>query len=302
MRRRPFWIILFATIIAWLGYTMSEQDDYPLQLRVEWQGIDTARYVVTHSDTLLPVTVKSNCFQAIKHQRLAKQRPFVISAAGDTSIAVGQSLFDNICTQLNFDGTFAMYSSAQTLRLSVSKRQGRAFVPQLRNITLNFDDHAGLAGQPRIEPDTIWLYGSPASLAKINEIVTSPTTIDHIADSGYYVVNLDPIWKEYRDLRSSHDFIRVYLPVQRFAEVKLKVPVTFRSNSAQRVQLYPSHVEVTLWAPIDSYKQISSDYVTAVVDYQPSAEGRLPVLISQFPAQTRIKQVQPASVEYVIIK
>ena len=64
-RHRSFWIILVITAIVWLIATMSEHDDYPLQLHIEWVGYDTARHVVTHADTLLPLTIQSNCFLAI---------------------------------------------------------------------------------------------------------------------------------------------------------------------------------------------------------------------------------------------
>ena len=59
-RHRSFWIILVITAIIWLIVTMSEHNDYPLSVRVEWVGYDTARYVVTHADTLLPLTIRSN--------------------------------------------------------------------------------------------------------------------------------------------------------------------------------------------------------------------------------------------------
>ena len=95
-RHRSFWIILVITAIVWLVATMSEHGDYPLEIHVKWQGYDTTRFVVTQVDTLLPVTINSNCFLAIGRYRAAKRQPFTIMTSGDTVVKVNDALFNDI--------------------------------------------------------------------------------------------------------------------------------------------------------------------------------------------------------------
>ena len=76
-RRRSVWIILALTAIVWLMAVMSEHNDYPVNVRVKWAGIDTARYVVTYADTLLPVTINSNCFLAMSRYNAVRRKPYV---------------------------------------------------------------------------------------------------------------------------------------------------------------------------------------------------------------------------------
>lgn len=304
MRKHPFWIILLITTILWLCYSMSEEGDYKTQIPIQWTGIDTARYAVTYADSVLPVTIKSNCFQAIKRYFVLRQSYYSISVQGDTIINVAHPLFEDLTKQLNFVGISSMYSSKEVLRVEVDERIAKPFVPQLRGVEFNFDGQVGLSGEPRIEPDTVWLYGTASSLNKISQLSTAPTVLEHLSDSGYYTLTLDPVWKDYPDLRSSHDVIRIYLPVDQFTEIKLKVPVTLRSSSQLgRVRLYPEQVDVSLWVPRSDYNNISASQIEVVADYDAITNSQqIPVLVTRFPSNTRIKQVSPASIQYVIIK
>ena len=92
---------------------MSEHNDYPLEIRVEWQGYDTASYVVTSKDTLLPVTINSNCFKAISRYHTVKRQPFVITTAADTVVKVNDILFGDISQQLGFHGIHGFKSSVE---------------------------------------------------------------------------------------------------------------------------------------------------------------------------------------------
>lgn len=284
-----------------MGVSMSEVRDYQDQLQIMWTGVDTARYAITYSDSVLQITYKSDCFQAIKRHRQFLKSDFVISVQGDTTIRVGQSLFDLIASQYNIKDFTDVYSATETLRYAVSKRDSKAFVPKLRNVEFHFAEQLGVSGQPILEPDTVWLYGSPSSLARISDIYTAATIIDHISDSGYYAIPLEPVWKSYPDLSCSHDVLRLYVPVERFAEVVVKVPVEIRSNAPQgTLHLYPNQVEVTAWVTMDSYNKLDAADFQATVDFDISQSGqRLPVKLTRFPSQVRIKHVKPAELEYV---
>ena len=162
-RHRSFWIILVITAIVWLGVTMSEHNDYPLEVKVEWVGYDSARYVVTHADTLLPLTIRSNCFLAIGRYQTVKHQRYQISVTSDTVIKVGEALFEDLLNQFAFHGTHGVKSSTEKLSLSLVEQGSKGFVPQLRNVDFDFAEQCGLSGNPTIEPDTVWLYGNPSN-------------------------------------------------------------------------------------------------------------------------------------------
>lgn len=304
MRRHPFLISLCITAITWLLFTMSEHSDYPLELRVEWSGYDSARYAVVYADSVLPLMVNSDCFQAIDRHFSARNKSLVINVQGDTVIKVNSDLFSLISNQLMFKGSVSIRSKVDTIAFHVTERSSRAFVPQLRNVQFNFAPQYGLSGLPVMSPDTVWLYGDSLSLSKISDIFTAPDTINNIADSMSVALRLEPNWKDYRDIRSSAELVHIYLPVQRMAQLTLRVPVAFHGElGSRKVKLYPDHVNVTLWVPQQEYDNITSEHLHAVVEYDAATSSyELPVAVKNFPSCARIKQITPSTVQYVILQ
>lgn len=304
LKSRSFWTILLFTAVVWVIATMSEHSDYPLTLRVEWTGYDTARYVVTYADTALPLTITSNCFNAIARYRAVQREPYRISVVGDTSIRLSNAVLDDLLRQMGFTGCHGVSTPVEALQCRLSERQRKAFVPQLSGVEFHFADQYGLAGTPRLEPDTVWLYGDSASLAKVGCLATQPSEIYGIRDSGYCPLLLDTAWRRYSNLRCSHDTLRLFIPVERYVEKTISVPVTFRCSDQQvRVHLYPERVDVSLWVSKANYGKLYDDMVEAVAEYDPAApESVLPVRITRFPAFARVKQVSPSTLQYVIIK
>ncbi len=304
MKHRHFWTILVLTAIVWFVVAMSEHNDYPIDVRVEWTGVDTSRYLVTQADTVLPLVVTSNCFNAIDRYLAVRDKAFVIQVTGDTVVKVGKTLFEEIHQQLGFSGTHGVSSNLEVLRFATTERRSRAYVPQLRDVDFVFADQVGLSGEPTLQPDTVWLYGDSASLLRIHALYTAPAAVANITDSGYYMLALDPVWKRYGDVRPSTDSVRIFLPAERYVEATLSVPVEFGGEETDhQVRLYPDHVNVTLWVSVNDYQRLSESQLQAVVNYDPATSlTELPVYITRFPARTRIKSVSPEKISFVIIK
>ena len=302
-RHRSFWIILLITAAVWVVSRMSEHDNYPLQVRLSWQGYDTARYAMVSADTVLPVVVNSNCFQAIARHFIVKREAYVLHVAGDTTVTVGSRLFDDMASQLGFVGLHGVSSSVEHLQLRLSERRSRAYAPQLRGVEFRFADQYGLSGQPRLEPDSVWLYGDTASLAQVEGLCTAPAVIDGVSDSGCFRLALEPVWRNYPALRASVDSVTLFLPVERFIEKTISVPVTLLCDDNQvRARLYPERVDVALWVSARRYDDLLADMVEAEVEYTSSAGKTLDVRVTRFPSFARVKSVSPSTLQYVIIK
>jgi hypothetical protein len=117
---------------------MSEHSDYPIDVPVRWTGIDASRFIVTQADTVLPLVVTSNCFNAIDRYLSIRNKAYVIHVDGDTVIKVGTALFDDLSRQMGFSGTHGISSTVETLRFATTERHRRGFVPQLRDVDFLF--------------------------------------------------------------------------------------------------------------------------------------------------------------------
>ena len=206
--------------------------------------------------------------------------------------------------QFDFHGIHGVKCNVERLSLTLVERGRRGYVPQLRGVEFSFAEQCGLSGEPTLEPDTVWLYGDPAVLQRIPELATSPTHLTNLNDSCHIDLALDPVWLRYSDLHTSADSVRLFLPIDRYVEKTLNVPVRFQcGDNYLQVRLHPERVDITLWVPVKDYDNITSDMVHLAVDYTPGDNAQtLPVRATHFPAGTRVKQISPSAIQYVIIR
>ena len=311
---KTFVIVLAATCLVWLVATMSDVRDYDYAFDVEYVGYDTARYALVEASPTVTLTIASNGFRAIRNSVVFRNGSLRVSLASAASrvtkmeesytFDLRMSRFvDDFERQVDLPNSSRITPRTETLRVRMAQRRRKPFVPQLRNIDISFAAGCGICGDARIEPDTVWLYGSAASLDGIESVYTAPATVANIDRSGYVTLDLDPVWEKYADLRSSTSSVRVYIPVEAYTEGTVTLPVRFLADDTSlRAKLYPEQVEVTYWVPIKEAGNVSLGRFVASVDYSATDNTEMRVCIDQFPSNVRIKSIQPEYVKYVIIK
>lgn len=303
LRHKQFWITLLVSVVGWFAITMSEHNEYSLAVHIEWTGFDTAKYAVTYADSVMPIQINSNYFHAVSHYFIVKHTPYKIQVSGDTTLNIRNTFFDSFCSQMKLKGVQRITSPMENIRIDLSERCSKAYVPKMRGVDFQFVEQRGLSGKPYLSPDTVWLYGDSATLAKIDELYTTNTTISDVEDSAFYYLPLEPVWKDYPDVWVSTDVVKLYVPVDRYSEKTIKVPIRLLCDSEVKMRVYPQTVEVTFWVSTRYYGELDSESVEAVVEYDVNSHSKeLPVRITRFPSYSRVKQVSPASLQYVIIK
>ena len=93
----------------------------------------------------------------------------------------------------------------------------------------------------------------------------------------------------------------IILPEMRILVV---VPLDFKAqDTSLQVRLYPESAEILLDVALKDYKTINEDMFAAEVRYDGDVtKNMLPVQISKFPSNVRIKKIKPEQIQYVIIK
>lgn len=300
---RPFLIIVAFTAAIWFVMAMSEHHTYPARVQITWTGFDTARYVVASADTVLPLFVVSNGWQELDRSHKAHRgRHCLLQTVADTSIAVAD-LYDEIAEQMRYHALHGMSSPVDSLRLRLTERCSKAFVPDISGVSFSFAHHVGIGGAPRLEPDTVYLYGSAVSLARVSSLKVASAAIANINDSDSYLLDLEPVWENYPDLRPSTKQVRLVLPTETFTEKQFVVSVRLlAADTTLQVRLYPETVKLTLLVSKKDYPRLSADHIEVVADLLDTRSSVLHPRVSRFPSYARVKQVEPAELQYVIIK
>lgn len=312
---RPFIISVIATSFVWLVASMSDVKNYPSNVHVDYINYDTARFSIVSADATIELNIASNGFNAflnnfsIKHQHVTVDLKPLLSNVDLNKETMQYNLstaemIDEFEKQLDLSGVSSISAKQKTLHLTLAQRRRRAYAPQIKNVDFNFASGCGIYGEPRIEPDTVYLYGSLNSLNKIESIATAPATVANIDKSGSYMLDLDPVWKKYPDIRPSTNQVQVFIPVKTFTEKTFTLPIHFQSSDTSfKVHLYPETVEVTCWVSANDFTKVKASDFGATVHYNPNnAETHLNIILNRFPNYVRIKSIKPNKVQFVIIK
>lgn len=302
---RIFAIILCLTALVWFCVSMAEVKTFNYPVRVCLEGVDTARYAIVDQDTVLPLELQSTGFSALV-RGLAKNHKVAVAvdSIGPTLCAVATAdCIDAVLAQLGFRGVLTASSAKDSLRVRLSERSSRRYRPSLSEVRFSFAVGYGLCGVPSVEPDEVVLYGSEASLSKIEGIEIAPTVIPDVHANSRYLLPLTPVWNDYPDVHPSVQKVCVSVPVSAYTEKSLVLPLTLvGADTSQHVRLYPDKVEATFWVTNKDYIRLSAEHIVAEVRLDPNADQKtLPVVMAQFPSYARVKHVQPSEVHYVVI-
>ncbi|MBO4751273.1 MAG: hypothetical protein J5526_00790 [Bacteroidales bacterium] len=300
--------------VVWFVVDMLSPRTYQTSVKISYAGIDTAHYVLSAVDDELPVSVTTDGFSALHYHLYWRQRPLSVDLAalarkvspnGKSRLSVATDRYkDELQRRFSPIGGCEIELQQDSLSVLLDERCRKAYKPQLKDISFSFPDGYGLYGQASVTPDSVYLYGSEESLAKITALHTQPAKISVGKNGGHFQLKLEPEWRKFSDVRPSQESIVLTVPVEPYVEITQPLKVRIAgADSVRRVKLYPDEVTVSFWVPQSSYGKISANGCQAVVCMDgASASHDLKVTVTDFPSILRIKSVEPDKVQYVIIK
>ncbi len=312
---KSYLLIVASISLLWLSTAMSDEQNYPVTYTVEWRGIDTARYVIQQADTMLNVMLRSNGFYALSRSLHRSYKHLVVRV---DSLEQSYQHRDTVSLSVNtrnaviasnqrydLSGIKEVQSAQELLHLQLVERYSKRFAPSLDRVDYVFAPQYGLAGMPYLQPDSVVLYGSKASLDKITVLQALPATVANISKNGYHRIDIDPsAWQSYPDVYCAESYVNLYIPVQRFTEKSFDLPLHITgTDSTTRINLYPSRVELVAWVPINDYETYRPRDFRATVHYDATAsDSDMMVRLEQYPGTVRIKNIEPKTVKFVAIK
>ena len=311
---RAFFFALVAVAIVWIVTAMSEQKQFRESYPIAYDYLDTSLYAIQHKDSILTIDISSNGFNTFrrsKEKRNGKAIHFdmaklVSQHANDSAFSLvinTDEYLDLIKKQLNMHGVSEVSPVNEKLTLQIALRESKAFVPEIGNVTFNFDKMVGLSGEPVIIPDSVYLYGSHESLSKVETIEAKPCIINNIGKSGRYKIPLSKSWEKYPDLRISTNEIEIYLPVEKFIEQNVTLPIVLTDkNDNEQWNLYPPSVTVQLLVPESKIGSIDLSKCVVSASTKECIDNHIVPQLTKFPSSVRLKSIIPEKVQYIIIE
>jgi YbbR domain-containing protein len=175
-------------------------------------------------------------------------------------------------------------------------------VPVHVNINIDYDAQFMKADDFKVNPDSIYVSGPENKLDTIKNIQTQQIQLNNVNKSKQVTANL----KSIQDVTFSTQNVTVYIPVERFTEATLSLPVqTINVPDSIDIKTFPTEIKLSLFVSFDDYQKVNPDDFKAYIDYQSIKENignYIPVYINDTSDYAKRIKYRPKRVEYIIEK
>ncbi len=137
-------------------------------------------------------------------------------------------------------------------------------------------------GDLKVEPDSVYIYGDPLHLEKIDCVVTEPFSMTELSADASGRIGIEPI----RGIRMSADEIEYHLQVERYVEITAEMPVKAVNVPLRRnLVIYPSVAKVRFCCafPLRVNPQDEIKFYIDFKDFENSLNGRCLARASDIP-------------------
>lgn len=156
-----------------------------------------------------------------------------------------------------------------------------------------------LYGDPRVTPDRVTVYGPKNLLDTLSKVWCQPVTALDVGETFQRTVSLDLMDGA---IRCDVDRVDVVVPVERYTERDLEVPV--EADDSLELRFFPETVKLKCMIPIRDYAAIGPASFQVVADTAQlhRLQPLLDVRLVKEPAHVQVLRMEPAQVEYLIIE
>jgi hypothetical protein len=174
-------------------------------------------------------------------------------------------------------------------------------VPVIPVGEVRFREQYGQSGPIRVFPDSITISGSRRDLEAIDSVVTEKFAAPSLRTTYRNWAGIKPI----SGVMFSQPRVEVEIPVEAFTEKTLEVPVTMVNiPDSVKMQIIPEKVTIKVWVGVSQFAKVVPESFGLEVTYPSPAQRNIPkviVSVARQPAFVRIIDIDPPSVEYIIM-
>jgi len=188
-----------------------------------------------------------------------------------------------------------------TIKINFSEKEVK-YVKIKPLVSYSFASGYNTIHQLKTNPDSIKVSGKKNILNQIKYIKTKKIKITDVNDTINQLINLRTP-KEEIDVKEEQ--VKIYLPVQKFTEVKkvVSVQITNVPDSIQ-VNYFPKNVSLNYLVPISKYNDISTEQFKVECDFKDkySKQGIIIPKVTKKPDYIKNINISPSKIDFFIKK
>lgn len=302
-----FLVCLLIATVLWFLNALSKDYTATISYPVKYVNPPSNRFLSNTPPAKFDLKVEAHGFTLLRHKLSLSFSPIVLNLNSITRNAKSDS------------GTYTIRTEDLTRRISdqVSKEISIAEirpeyitlvldslitkkVPVKLNVNTAFKPQFYLEEPISAIPDSVNITGPATVLDTISSLNTESKTFEQLdAPIEKSIALLHP-----EKTSLSPEKVTVKIPVERFTEKELKLPIEVRNKpESVNIKLFPSEVNVSILVGLNEFENINSSDFKVYVDYDTITKSHpeeLDVKIDTKPSFIQMLRISPATVEYLI--
>ncbi len=308
-KRMLLYVVFFCfSALMWFFNKLGEETNATIQYPITFINLPMQKVVVNGLPDNFDLSVHARGFDILRYKLGKTPEPVVINLSRLNHILAKEStmefnlgtsvLFEEIRSQLPSDIELSMIQP-DTIYF-VFSNYGEKRVPVVPVLDLHFASQCRVDGEVNVEPAMVTVNGPDIILDTLQAVYTKPVSARKVTHNVRKNIELQPI----EGLALIHHKVKVEVPVSKFTESLITVPITVKNDSANhKVKLMPNEAVIRFWVSINDFSRINqSDFKVEVDASQIDSQIglQLPVDIPVMPQNVFNVQIDPKIVNFVI--
>jgi hypothetical protein len=301
-----FAVCLLIATALWFLNALSKDYTTTINYPVKYINPPEEMFLTSTPPKRFELKVEGHGFSLLRYKLILSPSPIVLNlstihesseGSGNIITVQSQSLIQRISQQVSNEISITeispniitlVFDSLATKTLHVKT-----------NISTTFKSQYYLRDKITFQPESINVSGPSAALDTISFLETESVNISGIDDNIERVVQV----KNPLNTELSTDKVLVKIPVEKFTEKELTIPVELKNKPEDvSVKLFPSEVKVSFLVGMSNYESITANDFLITVDFNQSdiSSETLDVTIDSQPPFIQSLRVSPQSVDFLV--
>lgn len=301
-----FLVCLLIATVLWFLNALGKDYISTISYPVKYVNAPSKHFLANTPPAKFELKVEAHGFTLLRHKLSLAFSPIILNISAITRDMEGKSGVYNIRTE----NLVRRISDQVSKEISISEIRPEFIklvldslitkkVPVKLNIKAEFKPQFYLEDPISASPDSVTITGPAMVLDTISLLNTESKTFERLDTPTEKAVAL--LHPEKTTL--SPEKVMVKIPVERFTEKELKIPVEVRNKpEGVKIKLFPSEVKLSFLVGLSEFENTTDANFKASVDYADITKNpeALQIKIDTIPSFIQMLRISPAKVEYLI--
>lgn len=306
-----FLVCLVISVIIWFTIKLSDEYDTVIQIPVTYTHVPKNKVLTYASDTVLQVEILEKGSDILRMLYLQELTPTSVSLRFLPVYPKGEEyqgfitpsiLINEIERDQNLLGKIISISP-DTIYLSFEPEKTRR-VPVTASFDITFEKEFMRYGPAVFTPDSVTVKGPEKKIDEVDFASLGVIKSEQL-NQNFEGEKSFPKDSANRYLSFYPDKVSFSIPVEKFTEAEMEVPVKIVNTNGLKVKTFPDKVRVFYTVALKDYPKVEPGMIFAVADILKvnlADEDKIKVSMESYPSFIRINKIEPEKVEFIIVK